>query len=146
MDIIEYIAAGGIIIHHAHMLLLDRPARGEVRLPKGHVDPGEAVHDTALRETAEETGYPHLDIVADLGSQVVEFDYQQRHYRRTEHYYLLRLRSEEVAPRPPADEQQFRPMWVPMHEAVARLTFPTEQDVARRAITAYLLHQPPTTA
>jgi hypothetical protein len=33
-----------------------------------------------------------------------------------------------------------------MHEAVARLTFPTEQDVARRAITAYLLHQPPTTA
>jgi 8-oxo-dGTP pyrophosphatase MutT (NUDIX family) len=134
---IEYSAAGGVVIQNGLMLLLDRPKRREVRLPKGHIEPGEAPDVTALRETGEETGLAGLEIVADLGEQVVEFDYQGNHYRRTETYYLMRQVHDQTAARPPHDQEQFRPKWTPLAQAPALLTFPAEQEVARRAIAAY---------
>jgi 8-oxo-dGTP pyrophosphatase MutT (NUDIX family) len=137
MDAVEYVAAGTVIIHDGQMLLLDRPRRGEVRLPKGHVDPGEIHSETALRETVEETGYAELEIVADLGEHLVEFDYEGTHYRRTEHYYLVRKLGDRQEPRNAKDEQQFRVMWVPMAEAVKQLTYLAEQEVALAAIAAY---------
>jgi 8-oxo-dGTP pyrophosphatase MutT (NUDIX family) len=137
---VDYVAAGGVIIHEGQMLLLDRPMRGEIRLPKGHVDPGESHDETALRETVEETGYAELEIVADLGERLVEFDYEGRRNRRAEHYYLLRKTGDYQEPRSPKDEKQFRPYWVPMDEAVKQLTYRDEQEVALRAITAYQNH------
>lgn len=134
---IEYTAAGGVVIHAGRVLVLNRPDRQEIRLPKGHVDPGERRDQTARRETVEETGYADLAIVADLGEQVVEYDYAGRHYRRTEHYFLMRLVGEGQQPRPPGDQAQFRPLWVDLAEAEAALTYADEQDVVRRAIAAY---------
>ena len=137
MENVSYVAAGGVIIEEGQMLLLDRPSRGEIRLPKGHVDPGETHDETALRETVEETGYADLEIVADLGERLVEFDREGRHYRRTEHYYLLRKNSDYQELRPRKDEEQFRPFWVPMTEAVNLLTYLAEQEVAQHAIETY---------
>jgi 8-oxo-dGTP pyrophosphatase MutT (NUDIX family) len=133
----RYAAAGGVVIQDGRMLLLERPERGEVRLPKGHIDPGEAAAETAVRETAEESGYDDLAIVADLGTQVVEFDYKGNHYIRQETYYLLRLRSDRTMVRSRKDEAQFFPLWVPLNEAPEQLTFAAEQEVARRAVRAY---------
>ena len=56
------------MINDDKLLVLERPARGEVRLPKGHVEPGEAPREAALREVREEAGYADLEIVADLGA------------------------------------------------------------------------------
>ena len=137
MEIIHYTAAGGVVIHEDEMLLLDRPDRNEVRLPKGHVDPGESHEQTALRETMEESGYAELAIVADLGERVVEFDHKSRHYHRLEHYYLMRKLGDGQAPRTPKDAAQFQPLWVPLDEALAMLTFPAEEEVARAAIEVY---------
>lgn len=137
LETVDYVAAGGVVIHEGQMLLLDRPYRGEVRLPKGHVDPGETHDQTALRETAEEAGYGDLEIVTDLGERLVEFDSEARHYRRIEHYYLLRKLSDRQVRRTPKDAKQFRPFWVPMSEAARLLTYEAEQEVAKRAIAAY---------
>lgn len=115
------------------MLLLDRPSRGEVRLPKGHIDPGESAAETALRETEEESGYADLEIVEDLGRRVVEFDFDGRHVIREEHYFLMRLRSEMQTPRNAKDHAQFEVMWVALADAPAQLTYAAEQEVAARA-------------
>ncbi len=141
LPVVEYVAAGGVVIHEGRLLLLDRPTRREVRLPKGHVDPGETHAEAALRETIEETGYAQLAIVADLGSRVVEFDYRDHHYRRTEHYYLMRLEGNGQVPRPPADVASFRPFWADLHQAPNLLTFPAERETAQRAIALYLAGQ-----
>ena len=135
----RYHAAGGVVIHQDRMLLLERPARNELRLPKGHVEEGESVTMAALRETSEESGYADLSLSADLGSQVVEFEYKDNHVVRTEHYFLLKLVSERCIQRSAQDEAQFRPVWLPLGEAPEQLTFPAEQQVARRAIEAYRL-------
>lgn len=134
MAVIEYTTGGGVVLHKGKMLLLERPARKEIRLPKGHVDPGETVEETALREVSEETGYGDLEIVHDLGVRVVEFDHQDDHYRRREHYFVMRLASERRVARSPEDEEQFRIWWAAAQTAPEMLTFPAEQAVAQAAL------------
>ena len=132
---VYYQAAGGILVHNGNILLLYRPSRGEVRLPKGHIEEGESPVEAALREVREEAGYAHLDVVADLGTQRVQFvdPYRERQVTRDEHYFLMRLRGEQRVERG-EHEQQFTPVWVPADDAVAHLTFEAEQEFARRAL------------
>ena len=106
-------------------------------LPKGHIDPGEIPAATALRETTEESGFSDLVIVADLGSELVEFDHQGQHYRRTEYYFLMALQGETQVERPAEDQLQFQVVWLPLAEAVTALTFAAEKTVARKALQAY---------
>lgn len=132
-----YSAAGGVVIRQGRMLLLDRPSRGEIRLPKGHIEPGESPVETALREVGEEAGLGDLAVVADLGEQTVEFDYEGAHVRRSEFYYLMRVQSEAGYDQSAKDMLDFRPLWVPVEEAEELLTYAAEKAVARRAISAY---------
>ena len=135
---VHYRACGGVVVHRDTVLLLRRPSLGEVRLPKGHVEPGESAEATALRETTEESGYAGLVIQGDLGSQVVEFDYHGRHVVRIERFFVMGLREESIgadgSPATPiCHETQFVPEWVRCDDALAILTFPQEREWVRRA-------------
>lgn len=139
----QYRAAGGVVLQQGvipeldterlYVLLLDRPSRDEVRLPKGHIDDGESAPEAALRETVEESGYADLHILNDLGEQIVEYDYKGVHYIRTERYYLFQLRSLAQLPRNETDAKQFTVHWAPIDEAVDLLTYPAEQHWVERA-------------
>lgn len=136
---IRYASAGGVVARGGRVLVLRRPGRlrpdgqAEVRLPKGHVEPGESCEETARREVAEEAGLEAVDIVADLGQQLVEFDWRGRHYARDEHYYLM---IPAAGAEPAAPEQQFTPEWLPWERALAELTFEAEREWLRRARAA----------
>lgn len=134
LDSVYYEAAGGVITHEGKILLLERPGRNEVRLPKGHVEPGEGARETALRETREESGYHALEIIADLGVQRHSFvnAFKQTHVTRDNHFYLMRLLD---TARQPAEEQ-FTPLWALPDEAEALLTFEEEREFVRRAARA----------
>jgi len=143
---VQYAAAGGVVVQRGivpdlyveetHLLLLDRPRRAEVRLPKGHIDPGESAEEAALRETCEESGYCDLEILADLGRRTVEFEYKGRHYEREDHYFLMRLLSARQTARPASDARQFKVVWAPLSEACGQLTFEIEQLFAQDAAVA----------
>ena len=137
MKTVHYTAAGGVVIDRDRVLVLRRPSRDEVRLPKGHIETGESPRQAALREVTEESGYAALYIVADLGAQEVEFDYQDKHVVRSERYFAMRL--EREGDRPPCQverepgEFQFIPDWLGWDEALAALTFEVEREWLRRA-------------
>lgn len=144
MQVREYAAAGGVVVDDAgRVLLLERwlerngaPFR-ELRLPKGHVEDGETDEQAALRETCEESGYCALQVVADLGAAVTEFDLPGERVRRTEHYYLMQLtdpqRGEPNFQGP--EEALFRPVWVSdLGAAEQQLTFASEIQFATRAL------------
>jgi 8-oxo-dGTP pyrophosphatase MutT (NUDIX family) len=131
MDTVCYTAAGGVVVHDGRVLVLRRADHGEVRLPKGHVEPGESVQAAALREMREEGGYADLVVVADLGTQVVEFDYAGRHVVRHERFFLMVLASH--ADSLVGGEEQFEPLWLTWDEALAALTFEGEREWVRRA-------------
>lgn len=129
---VRYAAAGGVVVSGDRVLALRRPSRREVRLPKGHVELGEDVQAAALRETREESGYADLVLKADLGTQVVEFDYKGRHVVRTERYFLMAL-AESPKDSPTDGEEQFENVWLTWDEALAALTFEVEREWVRRA-------------
>jgi len=131
-DTIRYTAAGGVVVSGGRVLVLRCPSRGEVRLPKGHIEPGEDMQATALRETREESGYANLVLKADLGTQVVEFNQQGRHVVRTERYFLM-TPAGNLQGSPSDGEEQFEPAWLTWDEALAALTFEAEREWVRRA-------------
>ena len=130
----QYASAGGIVLHQGRALLIRKRQPPEVRIPKGHVEPGEERALAALREVAEETGYADLRILADLGEQRTAFDRGDRHMVRDESCFLLAMVTERQVPRTEHDASRFEPIWVPLDSAVSLLTFASEQEFARRAV------------
>jgi 8-oxo-dGTP pyrophosphatase MutT (NUDIX family) len=102
----------------------------EVRLPKGHIESGEDPQQTALREVREEAGLSMLEIVASLGHQSVEFDWQDVHHIRNETYYLMTTTSSTQYQKP---ERQFERQWLTWENALSQLTFEAEREWLRRA-------------
>ena len=132
MRAIRYQAAGGVVVDGDKVLVLRRPSRDEVRLPKGHVKKGESRVEAALREVTEESGYADLEVVAGLGHQVVEFDYQDVHVVGDEYYFLMRLQSGRQAEREEG-EFQFIPDWLHSDKALSVLTYQAEREWVLRA-------------
>lgn len=128
----RYTAAGGVVVRRELVLVLRWSSRGEVRLPKGHVEPGETVREAALREAAEESGYLDLEIVADLGRQRVIFKDGRRRVDRTERYFLMTIGGDPDRPQG-SGEAKFVPVWLSWGEALEGLTFEAEREWVRRA-------------
>jgi 8-oxo-dGTP pyrophosphatase MutT (NUDIX family) len=128
----RYIAAGGVVVRNNTVLVLERLGKDEVRLPKGHIEPGETVREAALREAGEESGYTGLSIEADLGSQRVEFVHRGRRVIRRERFFLMTPVA-EAGPPTGEGEPQFDPVWLTWDEAMRLLTFEPEREWVRRA-------------
>ena len=131
-QVLHYTAAGGIVVQDKQVLILRRPSRDEVRLPKGHVKETESVQQAALREVTEESGYADIEILCDLGQQIVEFDYRGKHIVRDERYFLMAATSSRRVEREP-QESQFIPDWLGWDDALSELTFGPEREWVRRA-------------
>jgi len=130
----RYRAAGGVVVHDHEVLVLLRPSRDEVRLPKGHIDPGETAEQAAIREVAEESGYEQLEVLADLGEQTVRFPSRWSDtVERVERYFLMRALSGRTG----YGEWEFEPCWLSWDEAEHRLSYEPEREWVRRARAAF---------
>lgn len=133
----RYRAAGGVVLDRGRALVLLRPSRLEVRLPKGHVEAGETEAEAALREVAEETGYP-CRIEADLGVvflavDVLREDAEPERIEREMHFFRMARTEGGRRPRP-LEARKFVPAWLPVSRALALLTYEEEREAARRAL------------
>ena len=138
------VAAGGVVFRRVtagfEVAIADQQDRisGEAtfRLPKGKVDPGETLEETARREVAEETGL-EVRILEPLREQRYEYlDLEGRRVPKLVHFFLMEHASGDPAPR---DGEFERVFWCPIEEAGVRLTFPGERravDEARSRLTA----------
>ncbi|MHA6483716.1 NUDIX hydrolase [Paenibacillus sp. strain BS8-2] len=88
------ISAGGVVFRHNEsgqlqvQLIQDR--YGKVSLPKGKMEPGETVEETALREIREETG-----LFGEIVMPIDQIKYQYEHAQhgtvnKEVHYYLVK--------------------------------------------------------
>jgi len=139
MDIIRYQAAGGIVVDGERLLLLRKPALGEIVLPKGHIEEGETPEQAAVRETIEETGYSNLEVVADLGVLQAQYPRGGAWYIRDEHYFLMALRGPERAEGLEYDDAAedkitFALLWVPLADAGDQMSFEPARSFVRRAV------------
>jgi 8-oxo-dGTP pyrophosphatase MutT (NUDIX family) len=133
-----YAAAGGIVVRDDEALLLYKHRQDEYVLPKGHIEEGETLEQTAVRETQEEAGYAHVRVLANLGTLRAEYLHNERWTVRDETYFLMQLLDEaRVEPDDYDDAQDdvetFHRLWTPLDTAAERLTFEPAKTFAARA-------------
>ncbi|MEO7124823.1 MAG: NUDIX hydrolase [Nakamurella sp.] len=129
-------SAGGLVVRveggQAQVALIGRARRGgKLRwsMPKGHVEQGETLEQTAVREVREETGIVGI-VVAPLGSLSYTFTADGKQIRKRVHHFLMDAVSGELSD---ADVEVTEARWVPVDDLPRMLAFPAERRIARRA-------------
>jgi len=128
------IAAGGIVYRREAgivSVVLVVPVREPNRwaLPKGHQDSGETVAETALREVQEETGLT-AQIEEDLGFCEYCYPWGGTEVQKRVYYFLMTPTGGNFADH---DHEMTQVVWVPLSQALERITFATEAEMLRRA-------------
>ena len=94
-----------------------------VRLPKGHLEPGETAKQAAVREVREEFGLASR-VVGTLGTTQYVYDSGPGPISKQVHLFLMEWIPGDSLP---LDGEMERVDWVSLDEAEQRLTFETEQ-------------------
>src|SRR5699024_1727668 len=110
---------------------LDRRNRMLWSMPKGHIEPGETVEETARREVLEETGVDGT-ILAPLGTIDYWFVAEGRRIHKTVHHHLIRYDHGELCDEDPEITEV---EWVPFEDLPRRLAYPDERRLVETART-----------
>ena len=136
------ISAGGVLVRRMRgrwFVALTRPRGkppGTWVLPKGLVDPGELPPDTALRETAEETGVEGR-LATKLGDVRYVYTWQGERVFKIVSFYLLHRVRGRIGDLPAGmDAEVAEAVWVPLEEALRRLAHRGEREIAAKAFEA----------
>jgi 8-oxo-(d)GTP phosphatase len=139
-------AAGAVVLRQgakgSEVLLVHRPRYDDWSFPKGKLDPGESVHEAAVREVEEETG-----VAVRLGEPLRPQLYLVRNGQEVRavkqvHYWVGRTLQDDgdVSSYEPNDEVD-AVRWVPTSRAPGMLSYEHDRVTLRDA----LLHGEPTT-
>jgi 8-oxo-dGTP pyrophosphatase MutT (NUDIX family) len=133
----ERTSAGGVVVRTdagVEVCLIQPTGRTVWGLPKGGVESGETLPQTALREVAEETGIEG-EVDGELGS--IEYSFYSREtssrIHKTVHYYLMHATGGDTARH---DHEVSEARWVELAEALKLMTYPNEREIVRRAADA----------
>ena len=129
-------SAGGVVLVPVGSTLLvpliSLRGGGVLALPKGHIEPGEAPEEAAVRETREETGIAGTLLTA---LEEISYMYWSRASRarvaKTVAFYLLAYRAGSPAHH---DGEVEGVRLVPAVDAPRALTYPGERRVMDRAL------------
>ncbi|MCR2762578.1 NUDIX hydrolase [Microbacterium sp. zg.B48] len=129
-------AAGGVLwrIVDAKLLvlLIHRTRYRDVSLPKGKVDPGEMLAETASREIFEETG-----IRADLGVPVGVSRYRMPNRRqKIVHYWAAEATEAAIRASAFVPNKEIAALeWVSLKKAFGRLSYPVDVEILEHFAT-----------
>jgi 8-oxo-dGTP pyrophosphatase MutT (NUDIX family) len=134
---IHRISSGGVVFRPAGAtceVALIRVARADGHawaLPKGWVEKGEDLEQTAVREVREETGL-QAKVLRKLGEITYEFYAKPERSRvlKTVHVFLLECLGGNIADH---DDEVEEARWFPFDDAVKALTHKNERDILEKA-------------
>jgi mutator protein MutT len=134
MATVDETSAGGLVVdadrRHAVLIgRLDRHGRLLWSLPKGHIEDGETIEQTAVREVKEETGIT-ARVTTSLGTIDYWFVAERRRVHKTVHHFLLEAIDGELSDE---DVEVTEVAWVPVTDLETRLAYTDERALVRKA-------------
>lgn len=123
-------AAGAVVWRvvdgKVHVLLVHRTKYRDVTLPKGKVDPGEMLIETAAREVFEETG-----VAVRLGAPLGVSRYHLPNGRtKIVHYWAAEATDEAVRTCAFVPNKEIAALeWVNVKKAASRLSYPVDHEI-----------------
>jgi 8-oxo-dGTP pyrophosphatase MutT (NUDIX family) len=117
---------------------LDRHGQLLWSLPKGHIEDGETVEQTAVREVKEETGIS-ARVLRPLGSIDYWFVAERRRVHKTVHHFLLEAEGGELSDE---DVEVTEVAWVPVAELETKLAYADERKLVRKARALFAEEKP----
>jgi 8-oxo-dGTP pyrophosphatase MutT (NUDIX family) len=126
-------SAGGVVYRQSsigpEIVLAHRRAPSLWALPKGTPAVGESLEETALRETAEETGLA-VRIERPIGPISYVFARGSTRYHKTVHFWLMRPVGGDLDQH---DHEFDDVRWVLLPEALRLMNYPTERTIVEEA-------------
>ena len=136
------LSAGLVLVRRMHgreWVAVTRPtgqAPGFWVLPKGLIEPGEAVANAALREGFEETGV-HGRLLEKLSDSRYVYTWEGERVFKIVSFYLARAVSGRIGTLQPGMEVEVaEARWVPLADAAPLLAHRGERDIVERAVGA----------
>src|ERR687892_1542147 len=142
MRTVRETSAGGVIYRCQRGQIQTALIRVRKRwgLPKGHVEEGERIEQTAVREVREETG---LEGRVDQKLGAIYYTYRAKtkegepiRISKRVYFFLLRYLGGDVRSH---DHEVDEARWFPIEEAIENLSFATEKKMVRRALNRLTL-------
>lgn len=99
MKIKKELSAGGVLFKEVdgeyYVAVIHRSKQNDWTLPKGHVELGESLEDTALREVEEETNNKAV-VLKKIGSFSYSVEDKEKNvtYKRTVHWFLMKSKGD----------------------------------------------------
>jgi 8-oxo-dGTP pyrophosphatase MutT (NUDIX family) len=130
-----HLSIGACLFDNAGMMLVLRRSHSDIILPRGSMEPGEAIHITLMRELMEETGFSGR-AERFLGSAVSYFVRDGAQVEKTTLYHLMLSPVREAGVAEGDDEFDSEICWINEAEALSLLA-PKEAVIAERAFRAF---------
>lgn len=139
---VDETSAGGLVVDvdRANAVLigrLDRHGRLLWSLPKGHIEDGETVEQTAVREVKEETGIS-AQVLEPLGTIDYWFVAERRRVHKTVHHFILESTGGELSDE---DVEVTEVAWVPLADLETKLAYSDERKLVRKAKERFVQQQ-----
>lgn len=131
---VEERSAGGVVVRAesaAHWVLLIRDPYKKWGLPKGHIESDETGEQAAYREVMEETGLQEVTVGPELGTIDWHFRFRGKLIHKYCQFFLMA--TEDGATCPELDEGITECLWLPIDEALERVTYDNAREIIQIA-------------
>jgi len=132
-------SAGAIIFrrdnNEVYYLLLHYPSSAKAPreywdLPKGHIEKGEKMEDTAKREVEEETGLKEIEFLKGFKETIKYFfKWKEKNILKFVTFYLAEAKTKDIK----VSFEHLGFEWLPYEEALKQLTFKNARDILQKA-------------
>lgn len=131
----EFVTCSSMVAQYKNKILLlyDKNYKHYV-LPQGHQEAGENLHQTAIREMMEETGFNDIQVLKKIKKYQYHYPTRNKIIYKNIHVYLVRILSGSKSKKKFGDHENYSNRFFSPEESVLMARWRQDKDAIRNAI------------